>query len=1061
MWDDIRTQIENGDYAQARKMLDKEKQTLEFYDDIFAILDASVYEMENCADKMFDSISKGLLYNPKNYELYYLLGCFYYNTNPDQAFLCFQNALLYCDSAEDYDAIEKEILTLKQNFKITVKNTVIVIASYNSIYLQQKNIESIRSTLLKGTYEIVVVDNASDDGVSEWLRQQEDVILIKNMENQGFPCACNQGVNATENTMSADWDVFLLNNDTRLAINSLFWLRMGLYENEHIGAAGSYSNYAGNDQIQDVVFQLPNDYLEYGARVNIPLMHPYEERTRLSGFAMLVRRNVWDLTGGMDESFTPGYFEDDDLCMQILKCGYRILLCRNSFIYHAGSQSFAHKENLEDILLEHQKLFIEKYGFDILEYAMPDRKMIEQIPFDRDNEFNILQIGSGIGAELKLLRTEYPNAHAVGVETDRRLYGVSRCTDAVFNNLKELSNIFKQPVFDILLIKPEEFVKISDDDKNIIIQLCKRDCVVLPKHNPYAEFPFDKIKLVIWDMDDTFWHGVLSEGEVAPSKANIELVKKLTDCGIINSVSSKNDESEVLKALKCQQADEYFVFNDINWNNKGEQIKQKLINMGLRAENVLFIDDNIRNLEEAKYMNDGIMTASPDIISALSDYVNSLPESDKEHKRLARYKMLEEKKAAEKHFDSKEEFLYDSDIKVIIGNDCINELDRIEELVSRTNQLNYTKVRSSRDELIRLISNDWMDCGYVHVRDKFGDYGIVGFYCVDRREHKVEHFLFSCRILGMRVEQYVYEKIGYPEIDTVQPVAGKLEKNVSVPWISEAAEEEYAAHSARDNRVKILIKGPCDMSAIESYLIGGKITTEFNYVNEKGFITTGQNHSMNILESAICSEEEINDILAEVPFITKGDFETMIFKNEYHVICYSLLPDCHSGLYRNKRTGKYITFGSCNFDLTDKLNTAGYIDGSITNHAFKFNEQIIREFSKNWEFVGTTSGEDLIRNLKYIYDNAPGNPIFILFLGSEIEYEGENAEFANHAGRHKEINELVKNFAEDKERIRIINMTDFIKSQDDYEDCINHFSRNVYYNLAAAVVSCINELFAK
>lgn len=1061
MWEDIKAQIEKGDHMQARNLIDGKKPALECYDDTFAILDASVYQAEGNAQGMFDAISRGLLYNPENYELYYMLGCFYYDSNPDQAFLCFQNALFYCDTAEDHDAIEAEIAALKQAFEIKVKNTVIVIASYNSCYLQQKNIESIRNTLLKGTYEIVVVDNASNDGVTEWLEEQKDITLIKNAENRGFSCACNQGVKATENTESEDYDVFLLNNDTRLAVNSLFWLRMGLYENEKTGATGSFSNYAGNDQVHDVVFQLPNDYLKYGAQINIPMAHPYEERPRLSGFAMLVKRNVWNSIGGMDERFAPGYFEDDDLCMQILKHGYRILLCRNSFIYHAGSQSFAHKENLEDILLGHHQLFIEKHGFDILEYAMPDRKMIGQIPFDRDDEFNILQIGSGIGAELKMLRTEYPNAHAVGVETDKSMFGVSCCTDVVFNNLKEIYDIFKRPVFDVLMIKPEAFAGISDDDKNIIVQLCKKDCVVLPKNAPYAGFPFDKIKLVIWDMDDTFWNGTLSEGEVTLVNENTELIKKLSDCGIINSISSKNDEEEVLKVLKRQQLEENFVFNDINWNNKGEQIRRKLISMGLRAENVLFIDDNIRNLEEAKYINNGIMTALPDIIPALADYVDKLPKSDMAHKRLARYKILEKKAAAENYYDSKEAFLYDSDIKVIIRNDCINELDRIEELVSRTNQLNYTKVRSSRDELLRLVSSDWMDCGYVHVWDKFGDYGIVGFYCVNRQEHKVEHFLFSCRILGMRVEQYVYGKIGYPEFEPVQPVVGMLEKNVCIPWISEGMHDDYEAHTACDNRVKILIKGPCDMSAIESYLIGGKITTEFNYVNEEGFITTGQNHSMNIWESAVCSEEEIDDILAEVPFITKGDFETMIFKKEYHVICYSLLPDCHAGLYRSKRTGRYITFGSDNFDLTDESNMAGYIDGTITNHGFLFNEQIIREFSKNWEFVGNTSEEDLLRNLQYIYDNAPGNPVFILLLGSEIEYEGGNAEFANHAGHHKKINRLVNSFAADKERVKIINMTDFIKSQDDYEDCINHFSRNVYYDLAAAVVSCINGLFSK
>ncbi len=1057
MWDDIREQIDNGDFIQARALLDKEKIHLKGDDDMFAILEASICEAEGNPEGMFEAIARGLSCNPVNYELYYMLGSYYCAMNPNQAWLCFENALLYCDSPEDEQVIRTEMDNLRQFYDITVKNTVIVIASYNACYLLQKNIESVRNTLLEGTYRIVVVDNASDDGVAEWLEEQEDIILIRNKENRGFSCACNQGVRATLGTEHEENDIFLLNNDTRLAPNSLFWLRMGLYEDEKTGATGSYSNYAGNEQQLDITFTLPGEYLEYGARLNIPLKAPYEERIRLSGFAMLVRRSAWDAAGGMDEQFSPGYFEDDDLCMQISQRGFTLLLCKNSFIYHAGSQSFCHKENVDNILLEHHQMFLKKYGFDILEYANPDRNLPAGIPYAEGEEFNILQIGCGLGADLKLLRAFYPHAHAVGIEPDLSQFSIVSGAEAVFRETEELAGFFRSHVFNVLIINPKVYAGLSENDKNLLAGLCRKDCVILPKPKPYQNFPFEQIKLVIWDLDDTFWKGTLSEGEVEFSQENLRLVRTLTDCGIMNSISSKNDADKVQAVLEELKLDAFFVFNDINWENKGVQIGRKLADMGLRPENVLFIDDNIRNLEEAKYVNAGLMTALPDIIPYLTEYVNTLRASDMTHKRLAGYKVLEKKTSVQKQFDSKESFLFDSDIKVIIGKDCLSELDRLEELVARTNQLNFTKVRSSRQELLKMISNDWMDSGYIKVRDKYGDYGIAGFYCLNLQEQRLEHFLFSCRILGMRVEQYVYGKIGYPRIDIAGPVAGTLEKGQTVPWISEGGEVKSTEKLSCDNRVKILLKGPCDMSAIESYLIGGKITTEFNYVNSKGFITTGQNHSMHIWESANCREAEINDMLVEAPFLTHGDFETLLFQREYHIICYSLLPDCHTGLYRNKKTGLYAGFGSVNFDLTDIRNMSGYIDGSIVNHGFPFTEEIIRDFSEKWEFVGTTPGGELIRNLKYMYENVPGEPVFILLLGSEMEYEGENAEFADHAGRHKEINALVKEFAEGKKRIRLLNMTDFIKSQRDYEDCINHFSRNVYYNLATAVCACINE----
>ena len=90
------------------------------------------------------------------------------------------------------------------------------------MYLTQKCIESLRSNLLSDSYEIIVVDNASTDGVTSWLEMQPDIKLIKSDVNLGFPKGCNVGINAS----TPDNDIFLLNNDTRITPNALFWLRM-------------------------------------------------------------------------------------------------------------------------------------------------------------------------------------------------------------------------------------------------------------------------------------------------------------------------------------------------------------------------------------------------------------------------------------------------------------------------------------------------------------------------------------------------------------------------------------------------------------------------------------------------------------------------------------------------------------------------------------------------------------------------------------------------------------------------------------------------------------------
>lgn len=118
----------------------------------------------------------------------------------------------------------------------------------------------------------------------------------------------------------------------------------------------------------------------------------------------------------------------------------------------------------------------------------------------------------------------------------------------------------------------------------------------------------DTIKLLIWDLDDTFWKGTLSDGEIMPVPENIELVKRLTDRGIVNSICSKNNYEKAKAKLEELGVWEYFVFPSIDWTPKGERVKNIISDMNLRPVNCLFIDDSANNLEETKLIEGGVST---------------------------------------------------------------------------------------------------------------------------------------------------------------------------------------------------------------------------------------------------------------------------------------------------------------------------------------------------------------------------------------------------------------------------------------------------------------------
>lgn len=1054
MWEEIQVLYNEGEYENViKKSQDIDKSS---YDDVLSIIVASAKIAIGDYDGAYENIRDGLVCNPFNYELYYMLGEYYsYCGKINQAYICYEQAVFYCNSKEDESFLEEVCLGARE--LSSVKKVGIVIVTYNSDYLQQKNIESIRETCPKDAYAIVCVDNASSDGVLDYLRCQEDIYLIENDTNVGFAPACNQGVSLL-GELGLDCDILLLNNDTRLAPNAFFWLRMGLYERDSIGAAGSFSNYAGNNQQLNVEFELPKSYLDYGATLNVPgirsEMDALERRTRLSGFCMLIRKSAWDSAGGMNENYAPGYFEDDALSMDITLNGYELVACKNSFIYHAGSQSFAKREDVNELLISHHQLFMKQYGFDILDKAYADEHMIRSIPYGEDDAFNVLEIGCGIGANLHRIKDLYPNANVVGLEKDCFCNRIAASTELVFDSVEKISQALSGGVFNIVIANAYVYAGFSAEEKQLIAKLCARGCKFI-QSDKYKSIDFSKVKLVVWDLDDTFWRGTLSEGEVELIRENVELIRSLADCGIVNSISSKNDCEPVEQKISEIGLLDYFVFNNINWESKGQQIADKLKLMKLRPDNVLFIDDNVRNLSEAKYIMPEIMTGEPDIIPYLKAFVDNAPKNDREHKRLAQYRILESREMALNKESSKEDFLYNSNICVEINRNCLEEIDRLVELVQRTNQLNYTKNRDSKDLLIKLVTNDWNDCGYVKVSDRFGDYGIAGFFCFNKREGKMEHLLFSCRISGMGVEQYIYNYLGCPDFAVAEPVSYTLEKNAKVDWIKEEKSHEITRDSSIDKRARILLKGPCDLSAIEGYLFGANLTTEFNYVNNKGLVVSGQNHSMHIWQSEHLGEEEIKKLADKAGAVCVEDFQTLLFKNRYNFICFSLITDATSALYKNN-DGLYFEFDRLDKNLCDKEWQQKLINQYDNYLGYRFTEEFFEAFEKEWEYIGRTPTELLIRNLSYIYENVLGEPTIILILGDENVF-GSNPFDELMAEQFRDINEAVREFARGKERIKLLEISKYVNSEDCIVGDINHFSREVYFGLAGELVDCINE----
>lgn len=293
--------------------------------------------------------------------------------------------------------------------------TSIIILTFNNLAYNKRCISSIRRYTRRGTYELIVIDNNSKDGTLEWLKMQPDIKLISNNENVGFPAGCNQGIQIA----SGDF-VMLLNNDTVVTKNWLNNLLTALRSSKKIGAVGPVTSYSSNDQ------QLPVPYLNlremqaFAAEYNLSDESKWECVIKLIGYCILYKKEVLDKIGMLDERFSPGNFDDDDMSLRVIKAGYQMLLCHDTFIHHYGSTSF--RQNMAEFgqyfQINHRK-FIDKWGFDT-SYAFEKRSDIVSLISNKENNpIKVLEVGCACGAMLLGIKNTFKNAEISGIESDK------------------------------------------------------------------------------------------------------------------------------------------------------------------------------------------------------------------------------------------------------------------------------------------------------------------------------------------------------------------------------------------------------------------------------------------------------------------------------------------------------------------------------------------------------------------------------------------------------------------------------------------------------------------
>lgn len=288
------------------------------------------------------------------------------------------------------------------------------------------------------------------------------------------------------------------------------------------------------------------------------------------------------------------------------------------------------------------------------------------------------------------------------------------------------------------------------------------------------------VKLVVTDLDDTLWHGVVGDlgpegvglDKDASGRPHVMLQHYLLDLkrsGVLLAVCSKNSPVLVKKVFDTRRemvlSFDDFVAHEINWNPKSESIKHILGDLNLTETGVVFLDNDRFEREEVRNRLSGVVVPElPENAESWCEFlsrsgcftVGKISREDLERTNM--YHAEKKRKEDTAKYADYSEFLRSLQLSITADRVSAANFDRVMELIHKTNQFNLTTRRLAPAELQRMAASNDCFCYCYSLQDKYGDYGIISVFIAEKTADKwgINTWLMSCRTMGRGVENFVF-----------------------------------------------------------------------------------------------------------------------------------------------------------------------------------------------------------------------------------------------------------------------------------------------------------------
>lgn len=268
-----------------------------------------------------------------------------------------------------------------------------------------------------------------------------------------------------------------------------------------------------------------------------------------------------------------------------------------------------------------------------------------------------------------------------------------------------------------------------------------------------------KKKLVVCDLDNTLWKGVIGEGAVEHYHERQQLLKGLKSKGVVLAINSKNDPANVHWNGGTLSSND-FVYASISWDPKVQGMKRIQADLNLKMKDYVFIDDREDELELMRATFPEVLcmdATNPNTWRRFALWRDFL-EDDMEMDRTEMYRQREQRKAFvvedKTNHEEKVALFASLRLKLTISYASNSDLKRVSELINRTNQFNLEGSRVTYKEVCQwhVSKEHWIVIG--QTADRFGDMGTT-CVAVARKsgtDMEILPFVLSCRVFGYGIE---------------------------------------------------------------------------------------------------------------------------------------------------------------------------------------------------------------------------------------------------------------------------------------------------------------------